>query len=130
MKNGYSYEISFPDDIVPLLQDYLTNYRQILCSGRENNYLFPNPHGRHICDRTVQTIIGRHTRRVLGKHLHPHLIRDCVAHWLIKQDPGNVLIVSKLLGHRDIKTTIAIYCNLEPSDAAEFYDALRLKKAG
>jgi len=127
MKNGYPFEIPFPDDLVPLLEDYLTNYRITLNNGFANDFLFPAPHGTHICDRTVQTIVGRHAMRVLGKKLTPHLIRDCVAHWLTKQNPDNILMVSRLLGHRDIQTTINIYCNIEPTDAAEYYDDLRVK---
>ena len=128
MKNDHPFEISFPADLVPLLKKYRANCRPILCTGFNTDYLFPNAYGGHLGQNGINKIVKKYTRQFLGKHLTPHLIRDCVAHWLIQQDPGNLLMVSMLLGHRDINTTIQSYCNIDPVDAAEHYDEIRKEK--
>lgn len=124
MKNGQPLEFHFPENLIGLLEKYIRDHRPILRNEHDNPYLFPNPNGGHICDRTVQNFIKNHTRRVIGKHLYPHLFRDSVAFWILKHHPEYLLLVSKLLGHSDIKTTIRIYSNIDADDAAESLDKM------
>ncbi|UCH64115.1 MAG: site-specific integrase [Fidelibacterota bacterium] len=127
MKNGRPYKISFPKNLVTLLEKYLNDYRRILCNGHDNEYLFPSPNGGHICDRTVQSIIGRPAKQILRRSLNPHLIRDCIAYWWLQQNPGDYLFLSKLLGHEDVRTTIKCYSNIDAEDAAKKIDEMRKK---
>ncbi len=126
MKNNDSFRISFPEDLVQLLEDYLDNYRRNIYDDPECKWVFPSPNGRHICGATVERIVTKNCKRALNKHIYPHLMRDIVAHWYIKET-GDFLTASKLLGHKDINMTIKLYSNFDSIDAAEKYDAHILK---
>lgn len=121
MKNNDSFRISFPKDLVPLLEDYLENYRKNIFAGPSCEWVFPSPNGTHICASTVQRIVTNNTKRILNKHIYPHLMRDIAAYWYINET-RDYLTVSKLLGHKDINTTIKLYSNFFPDDAAVIYD--------
>jgi integrase len=124
MKNDKPYEISFPSSLVSLLENYLKMYRPKLCNGVENAYVFPNPNGGHIDPAVIQRIISKNTKEALGKHMTPHLIRDCVAYHVLKNRPGEYHMISLMLSHADVKTTLRIYGHYTPEDAGERYDAL------
>lgn len=126
MKNNDSFRISFPKDLVPLLEDYLENYRKNIFVGPSCEWVFPSPNGTHICASTVQRIVTKNCQRILNKHIYPHLMRDMVAYWYIKET-GDYLTVSKLLGHKDVNMTVRLYSNFDANDAAEKYDAFFLK---
>lgn len=85
------------------------------------------PPGRHICDSTVQRIVTNNCKRVLGKHVYPHLIRDIVAFWYLTETQ-DFLTVAKLLGHKDIRVTINLYGHYAAKEAAQMYDELWKKK--
>jgi integrase len=124
MKNGKPYEISYPKSLVPLLQEYLKKYRPKLCNGHENEYVFPNPNGGHIDPRVIQRIVDTNTFETLGKHMTPHLIRDCVAYYILKYRPEEYHMVSLLLGHADVKTTLRIYGHYTAQDAGLRFDKM------
>lgn len=128
MKNNHSYSISFPKELVPLLEDYLNNYRKNIYDDPSCIWVFPSPNGRHICDRTVQRIVTNNCKRVLNKHIYPHLMRDIVAHTYLIRTRDHVTL-SRLLGHRDINVTLNIYGNFNADDAAknidEFHNKIR-----
>lgn len=122
MKNNDSFRISIPKDLVPLLEDYLENYRKNIYADPSCIWVFPSPNGIHICASTVQRIVTNNTQRILNKHIYPHLMRDIAAYWYINEF-GDYLTVSKLLGHKDINVTINLYSNFYPDDAAVKFDA-------
>ena len=124
MKNDKPYEISFPTSLVSLLEIYLKKYRPKLCNGLDNEYVFPNPNGGHIDPAVIQRIISKNTKEALGKHMTPHLIRDCVAYHVLKNRPGEYHMVSLMLSHADVKTTLRIYGHYTPEDAGARYDAM------
>ncbi|MBC8192858.1 MAG: tyrosine-type recombinase/integrase [FCB group bacterium] len=124
MKNGKPYEISYPKSLAPLLNEYLNKYRLRLCNGADNEYVFPNPNGGHIDPRVIQRIVDVNTIETLGKHMTPHLIRDCVAYHVLKNRPEEYHMVSLILSHADVKTTLRIYGHYTPEDAGARYDDL------
>ena len=124
MKNGKPYEISFPDSLISLLELYLKKYRGNLCNGFINEYVFPNPNGGHIDPRVIQRIVDNNTFETLGKHMTPHLIRDCVAYNVLKNRPEEYHMISLMLSHADVKTTLRIYGHYTPEDAGTRFDAL------
>jgi integrase len=54
----------------------------------------------------------------------PHLIRDCVAYHVLKNRPEEYHMVSLMLSHADVKTTLRIYGHYTPEDAGERYDTM------
>ena len=53
--------------------------------------------------------ITRISDELLGAPLYPHLLRDCAASALSSDAPEYILAASRILGHRDLATTLGHY---------------------
>ena len=53
--------------------------------------------------------ITRISKELLGAPLYPHLLRDCAASALSSDAPEYILAASRILGHRDLATTLGHY---------------------
>ena len=56
-----------------------------------------------------------------------HLARHFAAWNFLRQNPGQYEVVRQVLGHRNIKVTMAHYVGLEASSAAEHFDKTVLR---
>jgi integrase len=57
-----------------------------------------------------------------------HQFRHAAAAVYLKHHPGNYETVRRLLGHRDIQTTIKFYCGFETIAATEAFGRLIREK--
>ena len=48
-------------------------------------------------------------RKLLGKPIYPHLLRDCAASAMSSDAPEYILAASRILGHSSLKTTLSHY---------------------
>ena len=124
MKSGKMLEFSFPDSLVSLLEDYMENYRSYLCDRYDSDYLFPARAEGHVSGATVLNFIRRHSLRVVGKPLFPHLIRHSVAIEFLKEHPEDYLTLSKMLHHSSVEITINQYGHYSSNDAAMAFDKM------
>jgi integrase/recombinase XerD len=91
------------DRIVPLAQTLLIILRRYIASRplvmRPVEFLFENSPHRYHSASTIQ--------RICRKHLdaHPHQIRHCFAVAFIEEG-GSIFVLQKILGHKNIKTTL------------------------
>jgi len=73
--------------------------------------LVPALRGGHMSSRTIQYLLGGAMRRA-GIPGTPHSLRHTYATELLRAGKGsNLLAVSKLLGHRSVRTTERVYVN-------------------
>lgn len=65
-----------------------------------------------------------------GIVLTPHQFRHLAAKLLLDRNPGAFEIVRRLLGHKDIRTTIRFYAQFDMARAAKHFDQeiLRLRQ--
>ncbi|PHP29604.1 tyrosine-type recombinase/integrase [Limimaricola cinnabarinus] len=99
-----------------LLRKYLDVVRPALLQpGQERNpYLFPAQRGD--LTKHYSTLLQRVTRlmhRNVGVKIHPHLYRHLIGWIWLRESSDNMLKVQKLLGHRDVETTIKYYAELD-----------------
>ncbi len=76
-------------------------------SGRDGNYVF-HPHGRKNSTPAYSNLFGRICQRAGLKHWGPHSLRHRLGHSLAK-DKIAPSIVSQLLGHSSVITTLEYY---------------------
>jgi integrase/recombinase XerD len=74
--------------------------------------------------RTIRGRIKEHTRIAFGKHLWPHLFRDCTTTFVATEDPQHVRIVKSLLGHRKMKTSEKNYNQARSLEASRRYHCI------
>ncbi len=100
--------------IHPTALDALRNYLA-LTGDRWSGPVFLSRLGDPIGRGTVGQIPVRHARIALGKHVSPHLLRHTFATHVIQRgaDPHTA---QRLLGHKDVATTLHYYLHLTPEE--------------
>jgi integrase len=85
--------------------------------GRNHDFLFPGD--VHDCKdtKTLSGQISDTLWKCLGVKMTPHQFRHAAAAILLKHEPGNYELVRRVLGHRNIQTTINFYIGLETLEA-------------
>jgi hypothetical protein len=108
-KTGIEVSAVLPRILVPLLEEYLADYRSLLVKGVDPGTLFLNREGRSISITEMTDRVSSITLRYGGNRVNPHLLRDILAFAWLKAHPQDYLTLSKLLWHSNINTTIRIY---------------------
>jgi integrase len=70
-----------------------------------------------LSDQIVKAI-----RRFTGLQMNVHLFRHLAAKLYLDRHPGAYAIVSRLLGHKSIQTTMDFYTAFEAAAAARHFD--------
>ena len=77
---------------------------------------------REVIRRRGDTLGPQITARInkaVGLRITPHQFRHAAAAIYLKHQPGDYETVRRLLGHRNIQTTINFYCGLQTTQATE-----------
>jgi integrase len=117
VKNRVRLDFTFDDDVTSLIEEYIHQYRPHLMRGTNSDYLFPGVSGK---PKTANMFSGQITDRVedaTGLRLTVHQFRHAAAAIYLRHNPGAYEVVKRLLGHRNIQTTINFYCGLETMQA-------------
>lgn len=116
VKNGVPVNRSFPDFLLPLLEEYLSKWRPILLGNSVSKHLIINSKGAPISTLAFRGKIRRVTRKYCGIPVTPHRFR--ALYTAAHLDAGaDVDAVADALGH---KTTTTIY---------EFYDKTKKERS-
>ena len=122
-KTGNKITFNLPQGLEPYLEEYLDQARPILTCDSNSDLLFTSVRGLPLTGPVLGSIIKNASLKYLGKPVHPHLIRDIVATDLLIET-GDYLMVSKLLGHESLDTTLKIYSHYQTVDAMRTYHKL------
>ncbi len=120
-KNGVELDWPLPRTTADLLDRYLRRYRPTLAQPG-NPSLFPGEAESALGARAMAGAVTDPIAREIGAVVNPHLLRHFAAWTYLRQHPGAYDLVRRVLGHKDVKTTIAYYCGLEAEFAAEAFD--------
>jgi len=117
VKNRVRLDFTFDDEITELLDEYIRDYRPHLLRGTGSDCLFPGVSG---APKTASMFSAQVTERVedaTGLRITVHQFRHAAAAIYLRHNPGAYEVVKRLLGHRNIQTTINFYCGLETTQA-------------
>jgi integrase len=92
------YECPFPQDLVPLLEEYLTVWRPRLANAGEE-HVFLNSKGHPFSANRLTGVVAVTTMRFARVGITSHIIRDVFATEYLKQHPGGAAGVAKRLGN-------------------------------
>jgi hypothetical protein len=98
-----------PKQLIPLLEEYLAEYRPVLVGARQSDVLFPTTAGTMLSQAAVWRTVRELSLRYCGKRLHPHIFRHILAYAWLDDHPDDYLTLSKILWHSNINTTLNIY---------------------
>ncbi|HEX3664824.1 MAG TPA: site-specific integrase [Rhizomicrobium sp.] len=130
VKNGQRLGPPLPAPSSEIFREYIQHHRKHL-SSRPSTFLFPGTKESQKCLAVLAGHITRAAKEYGGITLTPHLFRHIAAKLHLKANPGDFGTVQKFLGHKDIRTTMRIYCEFMQPAAFERYDehVLKLRQA-
>ena len=124
VKNRVDLNFKFDQSLTDLIDEYIHEFRPALLRGTNASWLFPGEGGAPKNGLLFgQQITGR-IQKTLGLRVTPHQFRHAAAAIYLKHRPGDYETVRRLLGHREIQTTIRFYCGLQTMQATEQFGRL------
>jgi len=126
VKNDEPLEYPLPQVVNEMLGIYLTVFRPRLCRA-ENPWLFPGAFEDHKTKGTLSSQIIERITKELGIRVTPHQFRHLAAAFILEKDPANYEFVRRVLGHKNLQTTINYYVGLETLDAVRKFSAMALE---
>jgi site-specific recombinase XerD len=121
VKNAKALTIPLNAAMSAVFRRYVATVRPVLLTdaNRDSTMLFParmsgEGHYSALTDKLMREI---HTR--VGVRFHPHLYRHLLGWTWLKEDPGALPKVQILLGHKDLKTTLKFYVDLDETLALQ-----------
>lgn len=121
MKNANDLEFSLMKESIELLEIYVAGFRPLLNAGL-NLLLFPGKlahqhKGNGALSSQIKELIHAYTRL----DMPAHRFRHAAAKIYLDRHPGEYEVIKQLLGHKDIRTTVAFYAGAESASAARHY---------
>ena len=121
VKNRVDLNFKFDDALTELIDEYVHEFRPVLLRRSNASWLFPGEAGKPKTANMFSTQITERIQKVTGLRMTVHQFRHACAAIYLKHRPGEYEVVRRLLGHRNIQTTINFYCGLETTQANEAF---------
>jgi integrase len=121
VKNDQPLVHELPRRVTTLVDHYLRRFRPALAAPG-NNYLFPvgSTHkGLHGLSQQIRGVLADW----VGIDMTPHQFRHFAGRVMQQHSPGAFAAIAQLLGHKDVRTTIAYYAELDTLSAGRQFDA-------
>ena len=133
VKNRRDVDVQLPDDLAGRIEKHIRAFRPNLPGHDKGSALFPGPAGVPRVPESIGRIVRRLVERQIGARFTPHLARHLAVEMLLDDDPNNIVVAQRLLGHASPKTTASIYGITRTSAAQNKYlaivDGMREKAA-
>lgn len=123
VKNRVDLEFPLSNDTTELIQRYIDMFRSHLPGSRATDWLFPGERGTRSA-RHASVSIAERVEREVGLRVTAHQFRHAAAALILKNRPGEYEFARRILGHRNVQTTIRFYAGLESFKASEHFSAL------
>jgi integrase len=129
VKNRVTLEFPLDSATTAMIDDYIAYHRPTLLRGADHHFLFPGEGKNRKLTRGFGEQISERLHKELGVRITPHQFRHAAAAIMLKHDPGNYELVRRVLGHRNIQTTIDFYIGLETLEATRMFSRMILGEA-
>jgi integrase len=121
VKNRVKLEFPLDEHVTALIETYVHEHRPVLLRDSNDAWLFPGEAGGHKTPSMFSEQITGAVLKATGLRLTVHQFRHAAAALILRQDPGNYEWVRRVLGHKNIQTTIKFYIGLETTQANELF---------
>lgn len=123
VKNGEPIDFELPPHAVDMLIWYVREYRPRLVR-QPNDALFPGNGAGPKSGAALSQQISATVKRYTGMAFNVHLFRHAAGKLFLDARPGQYEVVRRVLGHRSIATTTAIYTGAETRSAGSHFAAV------
>lgn len=125
-KNEDDIELEVPRQSIALIELYVQKYRNLLMKpeyrGRPERYLFPKPDGTAKVGKVLADSVCDVMLRELGIEFNMHLFRHLGCFLFLQSHPGQFDVMRRVLGHRQVETTMRFYAEIQQSEAFRLFD--------
>lgn len=125
-KNGEDIELELPYQSASLIDVYIQKYRSQLIEpehrGQGDRFLFPKPDGRAKTGKVLADHVCEVFLRELGIPFNMHLFRHLGCFLYLQKHPGQFDVMRRVLGHKQVETTMRFYAHIQQSDAFRLFD--------
>lgn len=119
VKNRIKLEFPLDAHLTSLIDEYAHAHRAVLLRGSNERWLFPGENGSHKTPSMFSAQITETVLKATGLRLTAHQFRHAAAALMLQNEPGNYEWARRVLGHKNIQTTINFYIGLETTQASE-----------
>jgi len=128
VKNNNSIDFDLGEQHSALLETYLCEFRQQV-SDDPGPFLFPKKSGGgHRTPDNLGSEISALVYRETGLEMNAHLFRHFAGMLFLNHNPGEFETVRRILGHKQLITTISFYARFSSKAAVARYDETVLSK--
>jgi integrase len=124
VKNRLDLDYPLDSELTALIDEYVHEFRPLLLRGSNELWLFPGEAGGSKHAKTLSGQITERVERATGLVITAHQFRHAAAALWLKHHPGDYETVRRVLGHRNVQTTIKFYCGLETTQANIMFGAM------
>jgi Phage integrase family len=128
VKNHVSLDFKFDQPLTDLIGEYIHDFRPTLLRGSNSNWLFPGQDGELKNGLMFSKQITERIQKAISLRITVHQFRHAAAVIYLRHHPGDYETVRRVLGHKDIQTTIRFYCGLGTIAATEQFGKLIRKQ--
>jgi integrase len=121
VKNRVKLEYPLNQTVTELIDEFVHDVRPTLLRGRNEVWLFPGQGGRAKGKTCLSGQITERIEKATGLRMTVHQFRHAAGALILQQRPGEYELVRRLLGHRNVQTTINAYVGLENIQASEIF---------
>lgn len=116
-KNGATYQWAMEESTAELIEVWLKHYRPVLAEDG-NRCLFAGTGLAARNESEFGSALAEMVEHEVGAKFNMHLARHFSVVRFLRDHPGRSAVVSRLLGHKKVETTIRFYAGLESNAAA------------
>jgi integrase len=124
VKNRIRLEYPLEPYLTRFIDEYVYDFRPILLRGRNENWLFPGQRGGAKGKISFSGQITKRIYQATGLRMTVHQFRHAAGALILQRRPGEYELVRRVLGHRNVQTTINAYVGLENIQASEIFSEI------
>jgi integrase len=121
VKNRVKLEYPLAPYLTRLIDEYVHDFRPVLLFEGIEDWLFPGQCGGHKHEVCLSSQITKRIFKATGLRMTVHQFRHAAGALILRHRPGEYELVRRLLGHRNVQTTINAYVGLENIQASEIF---------
>jgi integrase len=124
VKNRVRLEYGLEQYLTRMIDEYVYDFRHILLRGQNDDWLFPGQTGGAKSSISLSGQITQRIYQVTGLRMTVHQFRHAAGALILQRRPGEYELVRRVLGHRNVQTTINAYIGLENIHASEIFSKI------
>lgn len=117
-------EFFVPETLVPWFERYRDEVRTVFPNAAQSDLLWLNYRGSDLGYNFVRSRIKLITKRLFGRPINPHLLRDCAASTMATESVALARAAAPLLGHTQFSTTERYYLQANTIAASRRLNAI------